>query len=403
MKVDRFVSVFIVVAFGIIAGIVVTLLSDLWPSGNAAHNLLQSLGVGLLTTAFIGLVLDLLWSKERAKAEKEEFQPLFDELSTTTKKLADTAGQLEVLENRYEAFEKLGLNRCHSKRNDALKTFFIYAKEIIPTEDSKSANDTSDVPSGKTISIVSSSARGLIGYLDRDPQEVQSQWRELITTRPGYFRILLTHPAFAHLRQPAEERSFGDIELEILKTSVYLHCVAGMHGKQFRFYRGSPTVFAIQIGKHILLNPYPYGQMAMDTLCLEFAAKDEQSYVSKFMNMHFNHTWAFIRQPSKLVDRKPLVVGINEFDDILTAFSECTFLNRPKLLRLTKAQINELDEFTCKTLGELNPRFAIEPPKGDPFMTFVRKNGFLFSDDEVEAKDDDQSSNGTDDIGTRNR
>jgi hypothetical protein len=236
-----------------------------------------------------------------------------------------------------------------------------------------------------TINIVSSSARGLMGYIDREPSQLQRAWRELITRQPKSFRLLLTHPAFAHLRQPAEERASGDIELEILKTAIYLHCVAGMKSNELRFYRGSPTVFAIQVGDHILVNPYPYGTMAMDTLCLEFERGKEGSYIAKFMNMHFNHTWAFMDQPSKTVDYKPLIAGIDKFDDILEAFSECTFLNNPKRLRLTASQVEELDTFTGTTLKKMGTAFIIAPPDSSPFMKYLREHGFFCSDQEPPA------------------
>jgi hypothetical protein len=223
-----------------------------------------------------------------------------------------------------------------------------------------------------------------MGYIDRDPTQLQKAWRDLITNYPKNFRILLTHPAFAHLRQPAEERSYGDIELEILKTAIFLYYVAGMESTELRLYRGSPTVFAIQAGEHILVNPYPYGTMAMETLCLEFERGQENSYIARFMSMHFNHTWAFIDQPSKVVDGKPLVVGIDKFEDILQAFSECTFLNDAKKLRLTEAQVNELDVFTYRTLKKTIKSFAIEPPDNGPrFMDYVKNSGFLCSDQNI--------------------
>jgi len=224
-----------------------------------------------------------------------------------------------------------------------------------------------------------------MGYLDRQAHRIQKEWRELITKAPKSFKILLTHPAYAHLRQPAEERSSGDIELEILKTAIYLHCVAGMTEDELRFYRGSPTVFLIMAGKHILLNPYPYGKMAMDTLCLEFESDSEGSYVADFAGMHFDHTWAFIHQNSKMVDGKPLVEGINNFDQILKAFSECTFLNDEKKLRLTRAQVEELDTFTCQTLSSEEIKFSLEPPKDNPFKRYFNENHLTCRDGAYES------------------
>jgi hypothetical protein len=368
----QFYTLFIIIV-GIVLGVVITILASQFAAGSTGYNLLTSMGSGLMATAFISLILELIWSNQRTEAEKSELQPIYD-------KLKDVPDKLGKLEGRLEAFKQLGFNNCYSSRNDALKTFLGYAQNIVKEVEVCDQANTSERSLQTTVNIVSSSARGLMGYIDREPSQLQKAWRELITMQPKNFRLLLTHPAFAHLRQPAEERASGDIELEILKTTIYLHCVAGMKSNELRFYRGSPTVFAIQVGDHILVNPYPYGTMAMDTLCLEFERGKEGSYIAKFMNMHFNHTWAFMDQPSKTVDYKPLIAGIDKFDDILQAFSECTFLNSPKRLRLTTSQVEELDIFTGVTLKKVGADFIIAPPDQNPFMKHLQENNFFCSD-----------------------
>jgi hypothetical protein len=92
--------------------------------------------------------------------------------------------------------------------------------------------------------------------------------------------------------------------------------------------------------------------------------------------MHFNHTWAFMEQDSKTVDGKPLVAGINSFDDILVALAECTLLGNPKQLRLTKDQVLELDHFTSKHGGE-----DISGKTKTPFMDYLKPKHMLFSDE----------------------
>ena len=357
-----------IITFGILAGLLLTSLSIHFTAGTIFNVIFLNIGCGLIATAFISMILDFFWSKERAKAEKEELQPLLD-------KFESFLDRLIKIEGRLEAFKQLGLNYCHPSRKKALGNFLNYANEVVNIPKNK-INNPECVECRGTVNIVSSSARGLMGYLDREANELQKEWRNLITTNPKNFRILLTHPAYSHLRQPAEERSSGDIELEILKTAIFLYCVAGMDENELRLYRGSPTVFSIQVNNHILLNPYPYGKMAMDTLCLEFESVQDNSYVDQFVSMHFNHTWEFIHQDCKRVDGDSLVCGINSFDDILKAFSECTFVNSPKELRLTGYQIKELDTFTCKTIRERQKAFVNEPPDDNPFLRFVQDKGF---------------------------
>lgn len=363
-------ATWVIIALGLLSGSTLALLSAHWQSGTLVNILFLNAGCGLIAAAFISVVLDVFYSKERARLERDAIEPFLNEFREFTEKL-------NKLEGRLEAFKKLGLNYCHAARKDALERFLAYARETIGDLPRERGKDPECVSCRGTINIVSSSARGLVGYLDRQPQRIQKEWRDLITAHARNFRILLTHPAYAHLRQPAEERSSGDIELEILKTTIYLHCVAGMKGDELRFYRGSPTAFLIKTGNHILLNPYPYGKMAMDTLCLEFESDSEDSYVSDFAGMHFDHTWAFLQQDSKIVDGKPLVEGIESIDDILKAFSECSFLNQPTTLRLTNAQVKELDTFINRTLKR---DFCCSPQISLSFSKYLEENGLHCSD-----------------------
>ena len=359
-----------IIVIGILGGLCLTLYSSQWPAESGVRTLLLTLGSSVISTGLIGLFLDLTWSRERAKQERRELEPLYDKFQM----FADHLGKIE---GRLEAFKQLGLNYCHATRSQALSRFLGYAEKLVAGSSQTATRESREVSSRDTVNIVSSSARGLIGYLDRDPQNVQRQWRELIKANHQCFRLLLTHPAYAHLRQPAEERSSGDIELEILKTAVYLHCVAGMNDAQLRFYRGSPTVFTIQAQKNILLNPYPYGKMAMQTLCLEFEVEGDTGYISDFLNMHFNHTWAFMDQPSKVVNGKALVVGVRDFGAILEAFAECTSLTDPLCLRLAPMQVAELDSFAA-TIGRQDP--ATKPPHPDPFRRCVEEKGLRYRD-----------------------
>ncbi len=373
----------VIIAIASLLGICISILTEILQIRQWLKIVMINIGCGLIATAIISVILDLFWSKERAKIEKEEMQPFLDKFNEFTQKLGD-------LEGRLEAFKLLGLNYCYSSRNIALEKFFKYASEAIGRVPQNKESDIECVKCTGKINIVSSSARGLIGYLDREDNDIQKKWRELITKHPKNFQILLTHPAYAHLRQPAEERSSGDIEMEILKTAMYLLMVAGMSGNGQRFYRGSPTVFLIQVNKYYLVNIYPYGKMAMDTLCLEFESVNENTYVADFARMHFHHTWNFLQQNSKTVDGKPLVEGISDFVHILTAFSECTTLSDSTNLRLTKNQVQELDTFFQKIKEITNPQKLQDwnlTDENNPFMKFVIQKKYVCCNESVSEND----------------
>ncbi len=372
----------VIIVIASLSGICISILTEILQIQQWLKIIMVNIGCGLIATAIISVILDLFWSKERAKIEQDEMKPFLDEFKEFTNKLSN-------LEEQLKAFKILGLNSCYSSRNEALDKFYNYASEAIERVPKSKVDDSDCVKCTGKINIVSSSARGLIGYLDREDNEIQKKWRELITKHPRNFQILLTHPAYAHLRQPAEERSSGDIEMEILKTAMYLLMVAGMSNNEQRFYRGSPTVFLIQVNKHYLLNIYPYGKMAMNTLCLEFESANENSYVSDFSRMHFHHTWNFLQQNSKVVDNKPLVEGISDFSHILTAFSECTTLNCNNL-RLTKDQVNELDTFFLEIKKIADTKKLKEwnlDSERNPFMKFVIQKKYVCCNEAVSEND----------------
>jgi len=378
---------YVIIAVGLLSGAVFSLVSQLVPQQYSTPRiLLLNIGCGLIATAFISIVIDLFWSRERASNDRKALEPFLVEFRSF-------ADHLRKLEWRFEAFKKLGLNRCHSSRDAGLANFLPYASEFVD-RDLDAVNDDGDdrfFYPHKTVNIVSSSARGLMGHLDRHPSEVQASWRDLIVSHPKLFRMLLTHPAYAHLRQPAEERGPGEIELEILKSSIFIHCVAGMRSEGLRFYRGSPTVFMIQADRHILLNPYPYGKMAMDTLSLEFESENDKSYVADFVRMHFTHMWEFHDQPDRCVDGRALVQGIDVFEDILLAFSECTLLSDPNRLRLTAKQVRGLDAFIEVTLRRNYSRFENDVSAESPFMSFVQQKGLSFATSDY-ADDDSEGA-----------
>jgi len=362
-------NLFTLILLSLVIGLISIIISKEKLLPELISTILSSIGIGLVATGIISIGLEIFWSKERINIETEQLRPFLEEMDNFTKRL-------NTLEGRLTAFKQIGLNYCHSSREKALSNFYNFALDMI-----KEYPDPIDKKDHEhTVCIVSSSCRGLIGYLDRGAHKINQNWRELIIKHPKHFRILLTHPAYAHLRQPAEERSSGDIELEIIKTSLYLSLIGKLGGDELRFYRGSPTVFLIRIENHILLNPYPYGQMAMKTLGLEFESESEDSYIYSFSAMHFDHTWAFLDQDSKTVDDKGLVVGINSFSDILVAFSECTMLGDCKKLRLTENQVRELDRCFERILKEMDESDVkkLDIPVSSPFMNHCKNGGYTF-------------------------
>ena len=333
-------------------------------------NVVSSLGIGLISAALVNWFLEMIWKDIRMETTKAEVEPILAEMEKVSSKF-------EALEGRLAAFKQVGLNHCHGDRNQSLPRFYNMAKECIE----KQKNNSNPI----TVNIVASSASGLIGLLDQpeNTRQIQKHWRTLVNENGKNFRILLTHPAYSHLRQPAEERISGDIEVEILQSALYFYFISNMNEEHVRFYRGSPTVFMIQIDKDVLINPYPYGKMAMNTVSLEFNGDSENSFITQFAESHFSHTWKFIDRSDKNIDGKPFIEGIENLTAIYDALRECTYLGK-QVLRLKKGQVERLDTFIEKTikpqLKKVNENIKIKEIEDfGKIVKRLEKDGYKFS------------------------
>lgn len=300
---------------------------------------------------------------------------------------------LKEFSESYKAFMAIDLKYCYLKRESALERFYQYASCI----GKKNGSDNGEhcVKCAGEIRVVSSSGIGIFGGFEQRPKRIQDKWKKLVIDHGNHFRVLLTHPAFAHLRESAEKRIPGDIESEIVKSLMFLHCVAGLTGNHLRLYRGSPTVFLLQIAQpindetgenergHILINPYPYGETAMETLCLEFESQNRGSYVGQFATAHFTNSWNFIERNIKKVDGMPLVEAVNSFDNILESFTQCRFLSEEKRneVRFSEDQINDLDSFANQLKKDTDfLGFKIKYPieKNNPFTEKLKTSGLAY-------------------------
>ena len=376
------VNMLLVIFFGMMIGILSLWVGSAYITSNLGKEVFQGIGAASFASSFIGLTLEVVWGRQRALLLKEEAQPMIEQMN-------GTVDRLEAVENRINAINQLGLKNCFESRSDAISVFYKYASDHL-----KGSEKNSDkcVECKGHIDIVSSSARGLIGFLDRDVTSIQQKWRDLIKDHPKKVRFLLTHPSFAYLRQPAEERDPGSIEMEILKTMMYLQQLLSPEVKNIRLYRGSPTTFLIRVGNKILLNSYPYGEMAMKSMCLELHSEESDGFAVAFAGMHFNHTWSFDNQPSKNIDGKDLVTVVRSLQDIIDAFGECRISYDKNKIRFTKSQVKELDKFWDETLLQVHNINKREDEKNikTPFKNYVESKQLNYSDQLSEHEENNQ-------------
>jgi hypothetical protein len=101
-------------------------------------------------------------------------------------------------------------------------------------------------------------------------------------------KFLLTHPMVADLRAGQEGRRSSEIGKEIIESLEILRDW-NVPPDNVRLYRGTPTCFAIKTEKQMLLNPYPYGEVAYNSPCLivETSEENPSYFYQEFDQSHF--------------------------------------------------------------------------------------------------------------------
>jgi hypothetical protein len=96
--------------------------------------------------------------------------------------------------------------------------------------------------------------------------------------------FILTHPAFADLRANQENREKQEIALEVIESLMYLKEWETPPGA-VHLYLGTPTCFGILADDQMILNPYPYADVAFQSPCL--LLQDGGYFFNAFVNTHF--------------------------------------------------------------------------------------------------------------------
>lgn len=138
--------------------------------------------------------------------------------------------------------------------------------------------------------VVGSSLRGLLHPAATD-WETRAILRERVSLQrasgsepPKTTDFVLTHPAFADLRASQENREKQDIAVEILESLMYLKEWDTPPGSVY-LYLGTPTCFGVLADDQMILNPYPYAEVAFQSPCL--LLQDSGYFFNAFVNSHF--------------------------------------------------------------------------------------------------------------------
>jgi len=240
----------------------------------------------LLQTRFRTQFLDDEHYSEWLKRKEEAFDEIESRLDKSTKALVESnekvIGNIEKKHGRIEEFtnkllhiDKVGLIAVFAQRREAFK----YIEDAIRSEENE-------------IVIVGTSFRGLLWPGPGEEKIMKAISKQI---RSGCkVKFLLTHPAFAHLRQKLEgiqRRESFHIAQEILETIKVLK-MEGVPHSDIRFVKGTPTIFGIMTSKLILLNPYPYQRQAYNSISFVIDSKEGKNEVYRsFDQSHFSGVW----------------------------------------------------------------------------------------------------------------
>jgi hypothetical protein len=138
----------------------------------------------------------------------------------------------------------------------------------------------------REIMVIGSSLKGLL--IKEKYKEIAGKLRFKQDNGKVVVKFLLTHPMVADLRAGQEGRRSSEIGKEIIESLEVLRDWK-VPPDNVRLYRGTPTCFAIKTEKQMLLNPYPYGEVAYDSPCLIVeTSEDNPSYFyHEFDKSHF--------------------------------------------------------------------------------------------------------------------
>lgn len=243
----------------------------------ATGSVLFSLATALGPVALLGLVYEHLLKDSLREAALRSYSEFSESaFQTAIDRLSDESDTLEDLTKRLLHIGDVGLIGVFPERRHA----FPYIEDAVRSEE-------------KEIFIVGTSFRGLLW-----PTPGEERIMKLLTKRINDnlcdVNFILTHPAFAHLRQSLElvqRMETFHIAQEILETISILQ-EAGVRYQNIRFAKGTPTIFGVMTSKMMLLNPYPMQRQAFTSLALILDSKNGENPVYRaFEQSHFRGVW----------------------------------------------------------------------------------------------------------------
>jgi hypothetical protein len=269
---SRHVLLYVAIGFVFFAALALSVLID---RPAELKGILRDIAIAIGPVWMLGILYQHFLFREIRQASTEASAdallamtaPLLDGIRASAKEV-----QTEV-ENMMNLRE-LGVERAFKRRKDALPLVC----EWLSSEETE-------------VAFVGTSLRGLfwpeVGS-EQVAKILEDRLREV--GRTCRFRFLLTHPAFADLRQELERIKRPEdfrISAEI-RTSVERLLRMGAKPEEIHFVKATPTCFAIKTSAHMLLNPCPLENQSLASFCIIVGNQEGRNRVySSFEENHF--------------------------------------------------------------------------------------------------------------------
>ncbi|MDH4201600.1 MAG: hypothetical protein OEV87_01760 [Phycisphaerae bacterium] len=173
-----------------------------------------------------------------------------------------TRNLIQEITGLFAASQKVGIVTAYENREMALLKSNGQSDGAITQEYHQSF--VSRLETERKMIVVGSSLLGLRMYVNHLPEIIAGRILAHLETK-----FIMTHPCFSGFRESQEERSSGQIAKEIDNMVSTLMGFGLKLEKSLRFYKGTPTCFAVITSEAMLLNPYPYQIEAFQSFCIE--------------------------------------------------------------------------------------------------------------------------------------
>lgn len=242
-------------------------------------NVLISFGIALGPVSLLGVLYEwFLFDEIREGARIAFTSAIASHIDPAILKLEEQREKL--LESTFVLSElhKLGIIKAYKERKDA----FSVLRDYMENEEHE-------------IFLVGTSLRGLLHphIGDRIFQNILRDKFAAIKegTCSVRIRIMLTHPAYAYLRQNLEKlfarKEEFSIAQEIYEAILQLMDL-GAEPHNIQFIKGTPTCFAVKTSRAMLINPYPYQDQALGSFCLIISNEPNRDHIYRsFEKTHF--------------------------------------------------------------------------------------------------------------------